>query len=795
MIKNYLIIAWRNFLRGKSTSVISIAGLSSGLAVALLIGLWIIDEASFNKSFNNYEHIAQVYHHVTFSDQKMTISDVPAPLGEKLRTSFIEFNEVATCSYAREHVLSFEDKNLSRPGRFVEPQFIDIFSLNIVDGAGKLEEKNSIMLSQRLAAALLGKDPVGKVVKFDDRDLLTVVSVFEDFPPNSEFKDLAMLVPLAYYFSRDEGFAKQEHNWENYSFECFVTLRDEILIDRAEAKMKTTLFDNASGDGKTWKPEGMLFPMKKWHLYADFNDGLASGGQIRFVWMFGIIAVFVLLLACINFINLCTARAEKRSKEVGVRKVMGSARRQLVWQFLTESLMFTFISFLLAVMLSALVLPWFNELAGKEMSFDLARTDSLIISFALVLVTGILAGSYPAMYLASFSPVKVLKGTFKAGRHASVPRKVLVIFQFTTSIILIIGTVVVFQQIQHAKDRPAGFDREGIIHVPVKTEGLARTDYNSLRQELLATGVVEDMAISDFPVTGTMSADASLTWEGKDPSSQPPLVAMNSCSHDFPKTNGFQFVEGRDFSRDHASDSMGVIVNELAAQVMGRKDILGKKITFGYGRKPREVIGVIKDQVRWTPFVKQSPHIYFINYKATGSLTVRFAKAASTRDALQKVEAVIKKFDASAPFNYEFLDDDYAGMFRQEERTGTLATVFSSLAVLISCIGLFGLASFATIQRAREISIRKVLGASVFGLWKTLLKDFLLLVVVAIVLGIPVAWFLSLKWLQQYEYRTDLSWIIFLLTGVIAMSITIVTVSFETLRAALANPVRALKSE
>ena len=794
MIKNYLVIAWRNFLRGKSTSVISIAGLASGLAVALLIGLWIIDELSFNKSFRNYKRIAQVYHHVTFGDQKMTISDVPAPLGENLRTGFIEFDKVATTSYAREHVLSFGDKNLSRPGRFVEPQFLDIFSINVVAGAGNLEEKNSIMVSQTLAAALLGNDQVGKVVKLDDRDLLTVVGVFEDFPPNSEFKDLAMLVPLAYYFGRDEGFAKQEHNWENYSFECFVTLRDEKLIDPAESKIKNILFDNASGDGKSLKPEGTLFPMKQWHLYADFDDGISSGAQIRFVWMFGTIAAFVLVLACINFVNLCTARAEKRSKEVGVRKVMGSARRQLVWQFLTESMMFTFISFFLAVLLSALIMPWFNELAGKEMSFDLMRADLLIVSIVLVLVTGVLAGSYPALYLASFSPVKVLKGTFKAGRYASVPRKALVIFQFTTSIILIIGTVVVFQQIQHAKDRPAGFDREGIIHVPIRTEGLARTDYNSLRRELLATGVVEDMAISDFPVTGTMSADASLTWEGKDPSSQP-LVAMNSCSHDFPKTNGFQFVEGRDFSRDRASDSLGVIVNELAAELMGREDILGKKITFGYGKSPREVIGVIRDQVRWTPFVKQSPHLYFLNYKATGSLTVRFTKAAGTRDALEKVEAVIKKFDTSAPFDYEFLDDDYAGMFREEERIGMLATVFSSLAILISCIGLFGLASFATIQRAREISIRKVLGASVFGLWKMLLKDFLLLVVVAVVLGIPFAWLLSTKWLQQYEYRTDLSWMIFLLTAVVAILITILTVSFETLKAALANPVRALKSE
>lgn len=793
MIKNYLTIAWRNFIRAKTTSLISVAGLSAGLAVALLIALWIIDEVSFNKSFKNYQQIAQVYHHITLGDQKLTISDVPAPLGEKLRSTLAAFDKVATCSYAREHVLSFGEKNLSGPGRFVEPQFVDIFSLNIVDGAAKLEEQNSIMLSQSFAVALLGDDPVGKVVKFDDRDLLTVVGVYEDFPVNSEFKDLSILIPLAYYFSRDEGFAKQEQSWESYSFECFVTLTDQQLIGRAEANMKHMLFDNASSDGRAWKPEGMLFPMKKWHLYADFNDGSASGRQIKVVWMFGIIAVFVLLLACINFVNFFTARAEKRAKEVGVRKVMGSARRQLVCQFLTESVMLTFISFLLAILFGALVLPWFNELAGKQMSFDFVETDLLLASTAIVVVTAILAGSYPAMYLASFSPVKVLKGTFKAARYSTGPRKALIIFQFTTSVVLIIGTVVVFQQIQYAKDRPAGFDREGIIHVPIRTDGLARADYNSLRQELLTTGVVNDMAISDFPVTGTMSANASLTWEGKDPSSHP-LVAMNSCSHDFPKTNGFQFVEGRDFSRDLASDSMGVIVNELAADLMGREDILGKKVTFGYG-KPRQVIGVIKDQVRWTPYVKQSPHIYFINYGATGSLTVRFTKTADTRDGLQEVEAVIKKFDPSAPFNYEFLDDDYASLFMQEERIGMLASVFASLAILISCIGLLGLASFATIQRSREISIRKVLGASVFGLWKMLLKDFLLLVVAAIALGIPIAWFLSSKWLQQYEYRTEPSWIIFLLTGVMAIIITIVTVSFETLRAALANPVRALKSE
>lgn len=794
MIKNHLIIAWRAFVRTRSTSIISITGLSSGIAVALLIGIWIIDEVSFNKSFNNYDRIAQVYHQVTFGDEELTISDVPAPLGETLRGSVVELDQVAMSSYAREHVLSFENKNLSKTGRFVDAQFIEIFSVRFLHGTERFDEKNSVMLSNTFAAALLGDDPVGKVVKFDDRDLLTVVGVFEDFPSNSEFKGLDMLMPLAQYFGRDESTAKKEHNWEEYTFECFATLRDERLLERAEEKMKSILFDHASGDGKTLKPAGLLFPMKKWHLHADFDDGVHSGGQVRFVWMFGIIAVFVLFLACINFINLSTARAEKRSREVGVRKVLGSKRSQLTWQFFTESAVFTLISFVLATILCALVLPWFNELAGKEMSFQLMlRSEFLLVCFALLLITALLAGTYPAMYLASFSPAKVLKGTFKAGRSAAIPRKILVVFQFTTSIILIVGMLVVFQQIKHAKDRPVGFDREGIIHLPVRTQGLAHADYNSLRRELLATGVVENMAASDFPVTGTMSADASLRWEGKDPTSQP-LVAMNSCSHDFPRANGFQFVAGRDFSRDHASDSMGVIVNELAAELMGREDIIGKEITFGYGT-PRKIIGVIKDQVRWTPFVKQSPHIYFINYQAIGSITVRFAKGANIHDALQQVQSVIKKFDDAAPFNYEFLDDDYAGMFKQEERIGTLTTVFSSLAVLISCIGLFGLASFATVQRSREIGIRKALGASVFVVWKMMLGDFLQLVVVAIGIGIPLAWYLTAQWLGQYEYRTDLSWLIFVLTGMSVIVLTIVTVSFQTLRAALANPVHALKSE
>jgi len=372
------------------------------------------------------------------------------------------------------------------------------------------------------------------------------------------------------------------------------------------------------------------------------------------------------------------------------------------------------------------------------------------------------------------------------------PRKVMVVFQFTTSIVLIISTTVVFLQIQHAKDRPVGFDREGILHIAIRSDDLAKANYNSLRHELLSSGVVENMALSDFPVTGAASADASLTWEGKDPASRP-LVAMNSCSHDFPKTNGFQFVEGRDFSREFATDSAAVIINELAAKLISEKNVIGKKLTFN--GKEREIIGVIKDQVRWTPFVKQSPHLYFISYSGKGYLTIRLNPKAGTHEALQKIEAVIKRFDSGTPFEYKFQDDDYAQQFNNEERIGKLATIFSVLTIFISCMGIFGLATFAASQRTKEIGIRKVLGASIFNLWKMLSGDFVRLVLVAILLGAPLAYYLATQWLEQYDYRVEISWVIFAVTSILVLIITLFTVSYQTLKAALVNPMNSLRTE
>jgi putative ABC transport system permease protein len=792
MLKNYLLIGWRNLVRTKVFSIINIAGLSAGMAVAILIGMWVWDEISFNTSFKNYDRLAQVYHYVTFGDETMMINDVPEPLGRTLKETYPDFEDVVMTSWPVSRVVQYGESSLTQTCLFAEPSFVSMFSVDILKGkADALKDMHAVLMSETLAASLVGDDPLGKSIKFNGRDHLVIAGIYKDFAFNSEFAQVKVILPMTYNLAMNKA---KKDDWESYIYLCYVLMKDRASRAAAEAKIRRVLYEHASGDGKALKPDGVLFPMEKWHLYAEFKDGVNTGTQARFVWMFGIIGIFVLLLACINFMNLSTARSEKRSREIGIRKAMGSARIQLVNQFLSESLLIVCISFLLALLIAQLSLPWFNTLAGKRMAIPYDNFRFILLALLFIIGTSLLAGSYPALYLSSFNPVKVLKGIFHSGRNTSLPRKILVVFQFTASIIMVIGTIVVFLQIQHAKNRPAGFDREGIVHIAIRTEGLANADYNTLRDKLLATGVVQNMAISDFPVTGSMSADASLTWAGKDPAVRP-LVALNSCSHDFPATNGFQFIAGRDFSREFNTDSSAVIVNELAARLIaGEQSAIGKKISFGYS-KEREIVGVIKDQVRWTPFAKQSPHIYFIRYTGAGYLTVRITPGTNAHDALKKIETVVKNVDPSAPFDYKFQDDDYAEQFHHEERIGKLASVFAMLAIFISCIGIFALAAFAAGQRTKEIGIRKVLGASVFALWQMLAKEFLILVGLAVLVASPLAYYLLQQWLLRYDYRIEVPLLVFVITAVFALLITLLTISYQALKAAWINPVKSLKAE
>lgn len=794
MLRSYFITAWRNIIRSRAYSLINVAGLATSMAITLLIGIWVVDELNFNKGFRNYERIGQLYHHISFGDEPMTISDVPAPIGEKLKTSYPDFEAVSIATWQKPHILKNQEKTLSEDGLFVEPDFLKIFSIHMIAGSNSpLENVHSIVLSKSLAEKIAGDNPIGKMVKFDNQHELMITGIFEDFPSNSVFAAVRFFASMKYYASLSPQHRTALADWENYNYQCFVLMQEGASFAETEGKIKNVLYNQASGDGKALNPKGILFPMKLWHLHAQFEDGVRTGSRIRFVWMFGTIGFFVLILACINFMNLTTAQSERRSREVGVRKVMGSARTQLVFQFLSESFVLVVIGFVLALVIAAISLPAFNSLAEKRLAIPWLDSRFMLVSLVFITLTSLLAGSYPAIFLSSFQPVRVLKGAFKSGRFAALPRKTMVVFQFATSIVLMICTTVVFLQIQHAKDRPVGFDRKGIFYVALRTEKLKNCDYNTLRHELLSTGVIENIAISDFPITGSMAGDASLNWQGKDPAVKP-LVAMNSCSHDFPRTNGFTFVEGRDFDRDRSTDSSAVVINELAANLIGRDNIIGKKIVSGYG-KERTVIGVIKDQVRWSPFSKQSPHIYYLDYGNMAHLTVRISATASTREALAKTEAILKKFDEGAPFEYEFLDDDYASQFQSEEQVGKLSSVFSLLAVFISCIGIFGLAAFSTSQRTKEIGIRKVLGASVFSLWRMLSNDFVKLVFIAIVVGTPAAFYATVEWLEQYEYRIDVPLPVFILASLTAVVITLFTVSYQTIAAARKNPVNSLKVE
>ncbi|MCW5911349.1 MAG: ABC transporter permease [Cyclobacteriaceae bacterium] len=793
MFQSYLKIGWRNLFRNSTYSIINISGLALGMAVALLIGLWVFDELSFNTSFKNHSRIAAVYHHIEFGEDKLTIGDVSPPMGPELKATIAELDEATITTWPKEHIVDYENAPATITGLFVEPVFAEIFSLEMYAGsATALKEIHSVLLSQSTAEKIIGSDAIGKTFRLNNRDNMLVAGVYKDFPANSEFANVQMLLPMNYYIAIDEGTAQQMTNWEDLNFQCFVLLNETASLASAEAKMKSLLFTMGSNDIKAIKPEGLLLPMSRWHLYNEYKNGVPVETKANLIWMFGMVGVFVLLLACINFMNLSTARSERRAREVGVRKVMGSVRSQLVNQFLSESLLVVVAAFGIALMLAWFSLPWFNTLTAKQITFPWNNLYFIATSILFIAITSLLAGSYPAFYLSGFNPVKVLKGTFKTGEWIKRPRQALVVFQFSVSVILVLCTGVVFQQIQHAKNRPVGFLREGVFFVAIRTHDLSLANYNSLRTDVLATGYIQNMAKSFFPITGSMSADASLTWQGKDPAFRP-LIALNSCSHDFPSTNGFEFVAGRDFSRAFSTDSTAVIVNEMAAKLFG-DDVIGKKINFASGIE-REIVGVIKDQVRWSPFTNQSPHMYFIKYEEYGFLTFRLVEGASVQAALTAVKEILKKYDQAAPFEYKFVDEDYGRLFHNEERIGKLATVFATLAIVISGIGLLGLSAFAASQRTKEIGIRKVLGASVFQVWKLLSQDFLKLILLALLAALPLGYYLADSWLTQYEYRTEISWWLFAVVAIAAVILMMLTVSHQSLKAANTNPVKTLRAE
>jgi putative ABC transport system permease protein len=790
MYKSYFKTGWRNLLRNKGYSLINIGGLATGMAVTILIGLWIWDEWSFNRNFKNYDRIGQVWQFVTFEVEKTSYDVLPIPLADELRTKYPDFESVSL-SVTREVVMATDDKKLLKTGRYVEPYFTEMMSLKMLAGLrNDLSDINSIMLSESLANDLFGEeDPLNKMLAVNENKSVKVTGVYENFPDNSTFSNVLFLAPWEQFVSTDSYAKKSMHEWDENSFGIFVTLKEGRDFESVSGKIRDIRMKR--DDPPRYKPEFFLHPMSKWHLYSDFKNGVNTGGLITFVWLFGIIGIFVLILACINFMNLATARSEKRAREVGLRKSIGSVRSQLILQFLCESLLTVLIGFMLSLILVQLMLPFFNEVSGKQISILWTNPWFWLLGFAFSLITGLMAGSYPAFYLSSFVPVKVLKGTFRPGRLAALPRKILVVVQFTVSITLMIGITVVFRQIEFARSRPVGYDRSRLIDVRMSTTHLYG-HYEALRNDLLNSGAVEEMAESMGTMADDYGGTTGVNWQGKNAQTHP-LFMVGRVTHEFGKTIGWEVTQGRDFSKDQVTDDSSVILNESAVKVTGFKNPTDEFVRFG--GKEYKVIGVIRDIIKESPFKPVKPTFFVLDYGSVNVINIKLTQKMNTAEALDKVETVFKRHNPGAPFEYNFVDARYAGKFSGEKRIGKLAGFFAVLAVFISCLGIFGLASFVAEQRTKEIGVRKIMGASVFNLWKMLSKDFVLLVIFSVFLSVPIAYYFMNNWLQNYEYHTSLSWWIFAVSALCALLITLFTVSYQSIKAAMANPIKSLRSE
>lgn len=796
MVKSYFKIGWRTLIRNQGYSFINIVGLAVGLAVTMLIGMWITDEITFNRNHDNYDRIAQVYQHQTFNNQVVTRQEVPVPLAAELKTTYKnDFIHVVRVSWRVAHILSVEDRKLNQLGTFMDEEALELFSFKMRKGNhSSLHELSSIILSESAAKALFGdEDPINKVIHIDNMVEVKVTGVFEDFPDSSEFHDLKFVSSLENWTSHNDWMKADENNW-NSNVLLFVEIQSGSTFEEVSARIKNIRAANINKEQAMQEnPRLFLHPMSKWHLYSEWKNGVPAGGRIQFVWLFGIIGSFVLLLACINFMNLSTAQSERRAKEVGIRKSIGSQRAQLIYQFLSESLLVVVFAFVMAMAFVTIALPWFNDLADKRMNPLWGNVYFWLFSIGFVLMTSLLAGSYPALYLSSIKPLKALKGVFKAGRSAALPRKVLVVLQFTVSIMLIVGTIVVWKQIQFVKDRPVGYTREGLIMMR-KTSPYQWRKFHSFRNKLKDVDAITGIAESSSPPTESWFSTAGFSWAGKDPDLNDEFATM-AVTLDYGKTMGWTFVQGRDYSEEFATDSSAVILNESAVRFMGLTNPINEEVSWK-GKK-FTVIGVIKDMIMDSPYQKARPTIFWQNYEDEGKVwtIVRMNPILSSSEAIEKIEKVFNAVYPAVPFDFIFVDQEYALKFSGEERMGKLANLFSALAIFISALGLFGMASFVAEQRKKEIGVRKILGASIPALWKMLSGEFIVLVSVACVIGIPVASYCLTQWLQKYEYRTEVSAWVVVVTIAGAMTITLLTVSFNMIKAALANPVNSLRSE
>lgn len=789
MLKNYIKIALRNLSVNKAYSAINILGLAMGMAVALLIGLWVRYEWSFDDFHKNRATIARVMKKTYFNNQKGTQGGIMLPLAAELRTHFPEVKHVTRLDWGDKHSLVAGDQKLSKGGYYADPDFLKIFTFPLAKGNVEqvLKDPYSIVLTESLARAMFGNaEPVGKVIKVDNQFEVMVTGVMKDIPKNSSF-EFEYLMPYELNVATSDFVRGALDQWGNNFLQTYVQLNEGVTPE-AFSKRIANLVRQKTND----KQEGLLFvhPMPKWHLFGEFKNWVNTGGAIEYVRLFAVIGMLVLLIACINFMNLSTARSEKRAREVGIRKAVGSQRQQLIAQFLTESILTALLGFMLALVIVEFALPYLKDVGFEYVTFSLKDAPLMAVAFAGCIVTGLLAGSYPALYLSRFAPVKVLKGTFQVGNAANLPRRILVVTQFTFSIALIIGTVIVFQQIQHAKSRPLGYNPEKLIWLSLS--GDLQRNFLPMKNELMASGYVEAVSKTSSPMTGVYNQWNAFSWPGKDPQSQPLFSALMVDPAYFTAA-GLKLKEGRFFGERVLSDSNAVVLNEASVKLMGLRNPVGSHIKFG--DDDMTVIGVTKNVVQQNPYDEVQPAVMLMRPDFTFQGLIRFKSGADLKKGLAAIQPVIEKYNPSYPFEYRFADDEFGRKFRSENQIGQLSGIFAVLAIFISCLGLFGLASFMAERRTKEIGVRKVLGASVPQLWLLLSRDFVLLVLLSCVIASPMAYYFLEEWLQKYKYHIAISPWVFAGAGITAVIVTLLTISFQSIKAAMMNPVESLRTD
>jgi len=776
-------IAWRNLARNKGFAITNLLGLTIGITCTIFIFLWVKDELTFDRFNTNYSTTYQVMANRDFKNNIFTDPNMVFPLAKTLE-GYPQIKNAVMTSHVGTLQFAYGSKKLKKQLIQVSGRYFDMFTCKIIKGnaATALTQPNTVAITQSTAKAFFGNaNPINKVLRVDNEQDVKVTAVIADLPGNSsqQFDFIASRNPS------DPDVKRLMDEWRNSSQYVYIQTVPNANIAQVNKVINTVMFTHNHDKISSY----FTFPMSKWHLYSDFKDGKNTGGMIEYVRLFTIIAIIILIIACVNFMNLSTARSEKRAKEVGIRKTLGSNKKQLILQFFFESLILTFAAFILALFVVYILLPAFNQLVSKQLVFNFSDPVFLTGALIIVLFTGLVAGSYPALYLSSFNPVKVLKGTFVAGKNAVLPRHILVVGQFVISILLISATIIVYQQIQHIKNRDIGYNPNNLIMVP-STPSTDKS-YAAIKQDLLNSGMVAAVTRTSSPITDIWWKSPSPTWDGMPPNANI-IFSGEATDADFTKTMGIKLLQGKDFS-GLPVDSSSMLINLAAVEAMHLKNPIGMQMRYN-GQK-YTVIGVTDNVVMQSPFTPVDPMMVYYQPNNSSYISLRLNSTAQPQKAIALLSSIYTKYSPADIFEYQFVDQEFGKKFITEQLISNITDIFAGLAIFICCIGLAGLASFTIEKRFREIGIRKVLGATIRQLLMLIAQEFLKLVIIAFVIAVPLTWWLMNNWLQKYTYHINISIWLFAAVGMIVLLLTMIIVSVNTISSAMVNPVKSLRSE